>query len=116
MQNVSKTHSFLQKSATYADLDGSSMKRDAKRDAPRPTKTPNCATHCELLGVINVGLIGLVPGGSIKQRIDYSSVRKGVPDGHSDLLTERPYYRTLHVKMIHKIKNSNGQVINTTQR
>ena len=49
MQNVSKTPSFLEKNATHADLDGSAMRRDAKRDAPRPTKTPNCHTCVEII-------------------------------------------------------------------
>ena len=36
-------HSFLEKNATHADLDGSALRQDAKRDAPRPTETPNCS-------------------------------------------------------------------------
>ena len=37
-----KNAQFSYKNATHADLDGSAMRRDAKRYAPRPTKTPNC--------------------------------------------------------------------------
>ena len=40
-----KNAQFSWKNATHADLDGSAMRRDAKRDAPRPTKTPNCGGY-----------------------------------------------------------------------
>ena len=36
-----KNTRFSWKNATHADLDGSPMRWDAKRDAPRPSKTPN---------------------------------------------------------------------------
>ena len=47
-----KNAQFSLKNATHADLDGSAMRRDAKRDAPWPTKTPNCG-H---------GVMGLLKG------------------------------------------------------